>query len=151
MDACYERSELARAWVLDTETKGTGAERVPLEKVQKQPPRRRRRPVRAPDPKPRPSAEPGPRGPRRFKVVDVMSGRVLAEGAGTQATLELLRGIRSVVDVRIYVWEREASDWRPLTLAEQKSLWRLRGSEDESARRAPARQPRVSRFVRSQS
>src|SRR5215210_6042018 len=36
---------MAKVWVLDTETKGTGAEMVPLEKVQKdaegRPPRRR--------------------------------------------------------------------------------------------------------------
>jgi hypothetical protein len=39
---------VAKTWVLDTETKGTGANMVPLEKVEKQPegePRRGRKPV----------------------------------------------------------------------------------------------------------
>jgi hypothetical protein len=65
-------------------------------------------------------------------VVDVMSGRVLAEDADTRTTLDLLKGMRSVVDARVYVWDAEAHDWRPLTLAEQKSLWELRGSEERA-------------------
>jgi hypothetical protein len=88
--------------------------------------------VRAPAPRPRPSPEPAPRGPRRFRVIDVMSQSVLAEDADVRTTLALLRGVRSLVDVRIHVWDAEADDWRPLTLAEQKSLWDFRGSEDES-------------------
>jgi hypothetical protein len=36
-----------KTWVLDTETKGTGASMVPLEKVQKQPERPAARPSRA--------------------------------------------------------------------------------------------------------
>ncbi len=126
--------------MLDTETKGTGAEMVPLEKVHTRSPRRRARPVRAPDPKPRPASEPAPSGPRRFRVVDVMSGRVLAEDADLRGTVDLLKGLRSVVDVRIYLWDAEADDWRPLTLGEQKSLWKLRRSGDEeSDSPAPAR------------
>jgi hypothetical protein len=53
---------------------------------------------------------------------------VLAEDADVGATLDVLKGVRSVVDVRIYLWDGEADDWRPLTLAEQKSLWALRAS-----------------------
>jgi len=118
-----------KVWVLDTETKGTGAEMVPLERVHGRSPRRGARPVRAPRPRPPRVPEPAPRGPRRFRVVDVMSGRVLAEDSGARATLDLLRGVRSVVDVRIYLWDAEAGDWRPLTLAEQKSLWKLRTAD----------------------
>jgi hypothetical protein len=54
-----------------------------------------------------------------------MSGRMLAEDADARATLDLLKGVRSVVDVRIYVWDSEADDWRPLTLAQQKSLFEV--------------------------
>jgi hypothetical protein len=114
-----------KVWVLDTETKGTGAEMVPLERVQGRSPRRGARPVRAPRPRAPRASEPAPRGPRRFRVVDVMSGRMLAEDADARATLDLLKGVRSVVDVRIYVWDSEADDWRPLTLAQQKSLFEV--------------------------
>ena len=38
---------MGRTWVLDTDTKGTGANVVPLEKVQKQPDAESRRPARA--------------------------------------------------------------------------------------------------------
>ena len=64
--------------------------------------------------------------PHRFKVVDVLTGEVRAEGAGTRATVELLTEIRSSGDVRIYVWEPDGERWRLLTLAEQRTLWGLR-------------------------
>jgi hypothetical protein len=113
-----------KAWVLDTETKGTGAQMVPLEKARKRPgpvtdplwvppPRRPREP--APEP---------PRPPRRFRVVDVLSGEPLVDDADARATVEALRGVRSSVDVRIYV--REGERMRLLTRSEQQALWELR-------------------------
>jgi hypothetical protein len=59
-------------------------------------------------------------------VVDVMTKRVLAEGADLRATLDLLEGARSVVDLRIYIWETKAEKWRLLSLGEQKGIWELR-------------------------
>jgi hypothetical protein len=123
---------MAKHWVLDTETKGTGAEMVPLEKVlerrrssravEDERPRRRSRPPRREPQAP----EPQPRRPRRFKVVDVMTRRPVAEDVGMHETLELLNDFRSVVDVIVYAWDRERADWRPLTMREQKLLWESR-------------------------
>ena len=118
---------MARRWVLDTETKGTGAEMVPLDKVQErrrssrpeQEPRRRYRARR----RERPAPEPEPRRPRRFKVVDVMTREPIAEDVGVREVMEALGDARSVVDVIVYAWDRERNDWRPLTLREQKLLW----------------------------
>jgi hypothetical protein len=59
-------------------------------------------------------------------VVDVVSGEVLAEDADTRATVDALRDVRSVVDVKVSVRRADAESWRLLTLAEQKALWRLR-------------------------
>jgi len=121
---------MAKTWVLDTETKGTGAHIAPLEDERpraeqelatvtfERPPRR----VEAPEPP----------APRAFKVVDVMSAQVLAEGADTRETLELLAGMRSVLDARVYVWAPSAERWRLLTLAEHKALWRLRDRAREA-------------------
>ena len=122
---------MGRVWVLDTETKGTGAQMVPLENVLRQPGAEpeRRRPIARPGPRPKPAPEPAPSEPRRFRVVDVMTRRVLAEGADARATTELLGGVRSIVDVSVYVWQPRAGDWRLLTNREKKVLW---------ARRAPA-------------
>jgi hypothetical protein len=115
-------------WVLDTETKGTGAHMVPLEKVLRrpedrrddgptfEPPKRRRR-------EPEPAA---PRPPARFRVVDVLSRQTLAEDAGARATVDALKGVRSVVDVTISRWDHEAERWRPLTRGQQRALWKLR-------------------------
>ena len=124
---------MAKTWVLDTETKGTGAEMVPLEKVQQ---RRRsaqegaraaeRRRWRFRKREPEPPAE-RPRQPRRFKIVDVMTREVLAEDVAVRRVLELLGESRSVVDSIVYVWDREQDDWRPLTMREQKLLWERRG------------------------
>jgi hypothetical protein len=126
---------MARDWVLDTDTKGTGAEMVPLEKAlerkRRAPQRERASAVRRSSGAPAGPARPEPpraeRLPPTFKVVDVMSRQVLAEGTGTRETVEILDGVRSVVDVHVYVSEPETGAWRPLTLGEQKRLWRLRG------------------------
>ena len=125
---------MRKVWVLDTETKGTGAEMVPLEKA-----RSRSRPAIDPVYVPRkaasrPAEEPEPRRPSRFKVVDVMTREVLAEGADARATVGLLEELRSVVDVRVYVWVEETESWRLLTFQEQKTLWDLRGRPRPPAR-----------------
>jgi hypothetical protein len=118
---------VGKVWVLDTETKGTGAQMVPLEKV-----------LRAPEPAPEPrsrnrrrrarrSAEtPDRREPLRFKVVDAVTREVLADDADARTTMELLGRLRSVVDVSISVWEPNAERWRQLTLGERQAVWRLR-------------------------
>ncbi len=117
---------MARVWVLDTETKGTGAQMVPLEKVVRGPePKPQRPPV--PERRPRPEAEPEPAPPPRFRVVEVLSRRVLSDDASTRATIEVLEGVRSVVDVSIYRWAEAAGGWQPLTPREKKTLWGFRG------------------------
>ena len=115
---------MAKVWVLDTETKGTGAQMVPLEKTLKQPAAEpvRRRARSAPKQKPRRrEAEPAP--PRRFRVIDALSREVMAEDAGLSETVELLGHVRQPVDVSVYVWEPKADDWRLLTRRERSLLW----------------------------
>ena len=128
--------KLGTVWVLDTETKGTGANMVPLERVLKKPGSAPEsvRVLRQPKPPPPTPAE--PRGPRRFKVVDVMTREVLADGADTRAAVKLLEDVRSIVDVTIWVWQPEAERWRMLTLEEVRSLWEYRGRIDDAAARA---------------
>jgi hypothetical protein len=114
-----------KVWVLDTETKGTGAQMVPLESVLRQP--QSKQPLLDPSmrrPKPEPDA--GPRAPRRFRVVDVSTRQVLADDADARRTLELLGGLRSSVDVNVHVLEPEEERWRLLTLAERQLLWERR-------------------------
>ena len=112
-----------KTWVLDTETKGTGAEVVPLDDrkavhgrgvVVVEPKRKREKPAE-------------PKLPRRFKVVEVMTRKVLAEGADLRTTVDLLEGVRSIVDVSIQVWEPKADRWQQLTQREAHMLWDMRG------------------------
>jgi hypothetical protein len=117
-----------KVWVLDTETKGTGANVVPLESTL-------RKPAAAPEPLyvppkrvPRTPAPPAPRRPRAYRIVDVTSGEVLAEDVDTRAAIRVLEGLHSVVDARIYVWDDTTERWILLTLGEQKSLWEYRGT-----------------------
>jgi len=117
---------MAKVWVLDTGTKGTGASVVPLEPAAAERSAGADLPYVAPKRVPRAPKPPEPRAPRRFKVVDAVSRDVLAEGADTRATLDVLREQRSVVDVLIYVWQPAAGSWRLLTLPEQNALWRHR-------------------------
>jgi hypothetical protein len=115
---------VAKTWILDTETKGTGAHIAPLKDGHPRP--ERELATVSFDRPPRPVVEPAPPAPRMFKVVDVMSARVLADGADTRETLKLLAGMRSVVDARIYVWAPGSDRWRLLSIAEQRALWQLR-------------------------
>jgi hypothetical protein len=124
---------MAKVWVLDTETKGTGAQMVPLEKTLRQPASepvsRRARPV----PKRKPAEKaPEPTPPRRFRVIDARSRELLADDANAPETLDLLRDVEQPVDVSVYVWEPKAETWRLLTNREKALLWEFR-------RRRPAR------------
>src|ERR1700712_1570371 len=108
---------MAKRWVLDTETKGTGAHMAPLERADR----------KAGEPRElstvtfkRPAIE-GPQGPpprvkQRFKVVDVLSGRVLAEDVGAREAVRALQSLRSVLDARISVWSTDARRWKLLSL-----------------------------------
>ena len=81
-----------RIWVLDTETKGTGAQMVPLDSTLKKPEPAREPPVvrkrRA-----KPAPEPAVRRPRRFRVVDIATRMVLADDVDARHTLEVLGGV----------------------------------------------------------
>ena len=124
---------MARVWVLDTSTKGTGATMVPLEKVLRKP-REHAEPIYVPPP--RSPSEPPPAEPRRsraFKVVDIMTRQVLAEDATARATIEVLNGVRSIVDVNVYAWQPTKAKWRLLTLHEQQLLWNRREASAGSA------------------
>jgi len=117
---------MARTWVLDTETKGTGAQMVPLEKRRAEPGRERDLTLVELGGPTRALPEPGQPAPKLFKVVDVMSARTLAENVGAREAVGALEGLRSVLDARISVWSPERGRWRVLTLDEAKALWAFR-------------------------
>ncbi|HXW59604.1 MAG TPA: hypothetical protein VEJ23_09040 [Solirubrobacteraceae bacterium] len=120
---------MSKVWVLDTETKGTGAQMVPYEKTL--------RPARREDElalvrlgsaaHPAVEPEPEPPAPLRFKVVDVMSAQVLGADVSAREAVQLLEGMRSVLDARIFVWGADTGRWRLLSLEESKTLWGFRG------------------------
>ncbi len=115
---------MGKTWVLHTETKGTGANVVPLERATRQP--STPEPVRVPrKPRPKPPVPPAPRPPRRFRVVDVVSRQTLVDDADASDTVAALRDVRSIVDVNVYVWQNEGERWRMLTLAEQRAMFEL--------------------------
>jgi len=128
---------MAKKWVLETHTKGTGANVVPLdtETEQDQPAPAREREVLwvHPPTNPRPPKAPEPRAPRRFRVVEITTHRVLADDTDARATLAALADVHSVVDVAISVWDPEHDRWRLLTHGEQKALWDMRGAERRQA------------------
>lgn len=121
---------MAKTWVLDADTKGTGAAMVPLERALKQ--KRSSRGIslgrRRASARPRQEAEPAPAPrprrprPRQFKLISAISCRVLAEEVGAREAIDLLGRVRSLVDVRVYARDAESEEWRPLTLAETRIL-----------------------------
>jgi hypothetical protein len=107
--------------MLDTETKGTGARMVPLEKADREP-EPSRGPMWVPPKKhERPPKPPPPRVPRRFRVVDVVTRAMLSEDAALRDTLEVLRGVERMNDVTVYV--RDDERWRLLSRNEQQAVW----------------------------
>jgi hypothetical protein len=117
---------MAKTWVLDTETKGTGAHMEPLRShAQRAEPElnvtRFRPPESPPAPKPAPVE-------RRFRVFDVLGGRTVAEEVPIAAALRVLAGMRSPLDARVYVREAPGGRWRMLSIAETRALWGFRRS-----------------------
>ena len=124
--------ETGNVWVLDTETKGTGANMVPLERVLRQPgssgavPGFKFRKLEQPAPE-----EPEPLEPYRFKVVDLMTRRSLADDVDAREAVRALEDVRSIVDVSMFVWEPDERRWRLLTFPEGRLLWGYRGRVEE--------------------
>ncbi len=94
---------MGRVWVLDTETKGTGAEMVPLDKVQRRPAPSKEPFWVPPERHPRTPKPAEPRAPLKFRIVDV----------------------------QVYIRERE--QWRLLTLDELRTLWGARTRQPAQA------------------
>jgi hypothetical protein len=125
---------MAKTWVLDSETKGTGAHVAPLPTGP--PARERELSVTRFRPPPREPAPPPARAPRSFKVVDVLGNRVIADDVPAARAIAALAQLRKALDARVYVREPGAARWRLLTLGETRALWELRGG---SASRSPGR------------
>jgi hypothetical protein len=136
---------MGKTWVLDTETKGTGAHVVPLESTLRRANEQhdlatvtlKRPPGRAPEPPPEP-------GPLRFMVVDVLGARELARDIGVREAVGLLEHMSSALDARIYVWMGSSARWRLLTLDEHRLMWQFRGqtgSEPSAPQDAEERRP----------
>jgi hypothetical protein len=128
---------MAKTWVLDTETKGTGAHIAPLKEPAARQVERELEVVTFERTSP-PAESPAPAPSASFKVVDVMSARVIGEGIDTRATVDLLKRMNSVTDARIYVWAHTAQRWRLLSLREQRTLWAFRAQTSPSAPSIPA-------------
>lgn len=118
---------MRKTWVLETETKGTGARVVPFEESLKRARRERDLELVKLGGSPPEPAPPAPRDTARFKVVDVMSSNILVEGTDARATIEALEGVRSMLDVLVFAWVPERRRWRLLTLDERRALWSFRG------------------------
>jgi hypothetical protein len=56
-------------------------------------------------------------------VVDLMTRETLIDDASAADTVAVLKDVRSTVDVTVSVWDDGRSRWRPLTLAEQRTLF----------------------------
>jgi hypothetical protein len=118
---------VGKVWVLDTETKGTGANMVPLDRVLQRPSSDAAPGFTFPRLKPLAPGDPGQPEPRRFKVVDVQTREVLAEDVDARTTIGALEPVRSIVDVNVWVWQPERDRWRMLSLDELRALWAYRG------------------------
>src|SRR5271154_5177151 len=83
----------------------------------------------------RPESSFAARAPRatESKIVDIMTLQVLAEGHDTRGAVEVLCGVRSIVDVYVDFWVATPGRWRLLTIDEQRLLWSYRDREPVKA------------------
>jgi hypothetical protein len=133
-----------KVWVLDTETKGTGAQMVPLESTLKQPqPKEHFLPATARRHKPAP--EPVERAHGASGSPTSSAARRSATTSTHEPRSRLLAEQRSSVDVNVSVWEPGEDRWRLLTLAEKQLLWERRRVRLTAARAASAARVSASR------
>ena len=122
---------MAKTWVLDTETKGTGAHIAPLKRgdraksqelnlVRFHPPAAAGGTASS-DAKRSVSAQ-----AMRFKVVDILAARVLVEDVTLRGALRALGSLRKAIDARVYVRRGDGERWHLLSLADTRRLWSLR-------------------------
>ena len=116
---------MAKTWVLDTETKGTGAHVAPLPDAAGGGSREAELALvqLARPPRPQRPSEPPPKA--TFRVVDVLGGDVLGEDLGAREAVDVLGGMRSALDARVYVRHGAGSRWRLVSLADTRRLWTL--------------------------
>ncbi len=119
---------MAKTWVLDTETKGTGAHIAPLERSARGAPSKLELVQLHPPTAHAPESTPATTRPhpKRFKVLDVLSGRTLAEDVPAREAVLALQPLRKAIDALVYVREEDGVRWRLLTLGETSALWALR-------------------------
>jgi hypothetical protein len=124
---------VAKTWILETGTKGTGASVRPLERTH-EPPKPSGDKLHVPHkPRAKQRPEPAPRRPRQFKIIDVVTRETLAEDVDTRDTLGVLRHVRSNVGVHVYVRDPATDAWRLLSLKEQRALWDARDRVADAA------------------
>jgi hypothetical protein len=119
---------MAKTWILDTETKGTGAHIKPLEPARAKPDDARELALVTLEGPPRPTPEKPQPEPLRLKVVDVLGARTLGEDVDVREAVRLLDGVRSPLDVRVFVRAGANAKWRLIGRDELKTLWGFRGS-----------------------
>jgi hypothetical protein len=79
--------------------------------------------------KPRPAVKPNAHSPtaaHEFRIVDLVTRETLADRAGTREAVDVLKELRSPVDISVYVWREQPGRWRLLTFEEKRALWDLR-------------------------
>ena len=54
-----------------------------------------------------------------------MTQETLADDATTRQAVDVLKQVRSIVDVYVYVWLEEDERWRMLTFSERRTVWEL--------------------------
>jgi hypothetical protein len=116
-----------KVWVLDTETKGTGAHIAPLKQSgasRKSEPALELVELRRPSREPSTAAADPPS--MRFRVRDVMSSRTIADEVDAAEAVAALGQLRSIVDAEVFVRSAPSGRWRLLGLEDRRRLWELR-------------------------
>ena len=120
---------MAKTWVLDTETKGTGAHIAPLSTRERT--GEKELAIVQLERAPRAPQQPQPAPRTRFRVIDVLGASVVGEELDVRHAVAALAKMRSALDARVYVRASEDARWRLLSLADTRRLWQLARERDE--------------------
>jgi hypothetical protein len=56
-----------------------------------------------------------------------MTRQTLVDDVSARRAIDVLKDVRSIIDVNVYVWQEERDRWRMLTFPERRAMWELAG------------------------
>ncbi len=113
---------MGKTWILDSETKGTGAVMVPLNKAKKLHKDKPLQVVQGISGRPAPKSR--PRLPTLFMAKTIYGHRLKVKVQGAEL-VRFLATVNRPQDIQIFAYDRKRGDWFLVPSHDSKLIWRL--------------------------